>query len=216
MRSLARLGALAALVGAASCTDYFDGTDLYFVLSGKLPIQDRIADADLTATPPVVCADESYLVLHPEQRGAYEYHVWATVNGGPARLAKFTTRDCSYAALDPFSKPATTSVTYYRNAFGYPDESKGSALYGVLSGLVNGFQIGGTHFATDVRLENATEVFITREPRGIPDTTPPNDYVVMRGDLRVEGSTLSATLNPVNGRADGTLVAIPVERSSAW
>jgi hypothetical protein len=228
MRSLmlAILAVLTALTGG-SCTDYFQGTTLVFEFS-SLPVLHKIREVDqysaVTGTGEL-CADDPYVAKtrdevdqfnNPYQQ-PYEYHAWATINGGPVRLASFTVRDCTVNSADFEIKPAVTTLSYTREpTFLSANADDGSRFYGSCDYVSAPILIGSATLTTEVRLEQATEVFLTREAAGIGAEKGPEGLLLMRGDLRRENQVFTATLDKVSGNATGLVTAIPADRVSAW
>jgi len=215
--------ALAALVGA-SCADSFTGTTLVFEFEG-LPSLHRVDPADAwSADNPSgeLCADDAYAAAHPDAvddlgvnfQRPFKYRAWATINQAPVLLAEFTVRECTVNYNDTVVKPAVTSVSYAREPkYGYP--TGGSEWYGVVNAVINSVPSGGATIATDVRLDQATEIFVTRDDASAAADAMPGT-VLMQGDLRRENLVYSATLAKVSGRAFGLVTAIPADRGSAW
>jgi hypothetical protein len=212
MRIALLLGCAAGL--AAGCGDYFDGSDLYFTFDQLAPLQ-TLTDADRAASAPGACADDAYLAQHPDEDQQLEYNAWATLNGGPVLIARFTVRECTFVVTDTDVKKAVTSVRYSRDPDGYPDPKTGSALYGVVNGIANALPSGGVAMKTDVRLDGASEIFVTREPVGRdPATaTPTASAVLMEGDLVATSGVLKATLTKRLGGASGAVTVVVVDRS---
>ncbi|HEY3359077.1 MAG TPA: hypothetical protein VGQ83_37855 [Polyangia bacterium] len=170
-----------------------------------------------------VCADEAYIAANPGQATDSEYRAWATINGGPVLLARFTVRECTFASGDKDLKNAITSIKYRRNAqTGYPAKATAtepaSGLYGAVDTSLNAFLVGMGYMTTEVRLGGATEIFITKEPLGAPETASPSAIVIMSGPLHQEGDVYNARLDKVSTSlaASGNVTAIVINRSSAW
>jgi hypothetical protein len=153
----------------------------------------------------------------------FEYHAWATINDAPVRIARFVTRECTTSNQDDVFKNAVTTVSYTRvpdAQYAYPQ--KPSEWYGIVNGVVNNIPSGGATIRTDVRMEGATEVFVTKET--IPDGATEVDLAAgPAGQLLMQGAVLKksqgmmfATLNKVSGSANGIMTAIPADRVSAW
>jgi hypothetical protein len=229
--TLAILVAAAAL-GVGSCADYFRGTTLILEFD-KLPILHRILPADVWSEDNptgALCADDDYVAAHPTEtddigslyQQRFEYHIWATINGGPVRLGRFSTRECTTSNQDTVIKGAVTTVSYVRlpdAEYAYPQ--KPSEWYGIVNAVVSSVPSGGVTILTDVRLEQATEVFVTRQaiPEGATEVdlaTGPDGTLLMRGELVKQDLVLKATLAKVSGAASGLLTAIPADRVSAW
>jgi hypothetical protein len=243
MRKLAlALLVAAAALGAGTCTDYFQGETLVFEFE-KLPALHRLQPApdplpeganpldyayDAKLNPGgALCADDDYATnpahvdvldkINVPYQQPFEYHVWATINDGPVRIAKFTTRECTTSNQDDVIKKAITTVSYVRlpdAEYAYP--KKPSAWYGIVSDVVNSVPSGGATILTPVRLEQATEIFVTREDAGVADTAGPMGTLLMRGDVVKKELVLTATLAKVSGLASGLVTAIPADRVSAW
>jgi hypothetical protein len=240
--TLALLVAAAALA-AGSCSDYFRGMTLVFEFE-KLPVLHRLpalpdplpdgtapedyAYAEGTNDAGAKCADDDYVAVarHQEMvddidvpyQQSLEYHVWATINGGPVRIARFVTRDCTTSAVDKIVKPAITTVSYTRlpdAEYGYP--KKPSEWYGIVNQVVSSVPSGGATILTDVRLDDATEVFITREESAtVTETSGPMGTLLMQGAVEKSSLVYKVTLKKVSGSASGLLTAIPADRVSAW
>jgi hypothetical protein len=230
MRSLmlAILAVLTALAGG-SCTDYFQGTTLVFEFD-NLPVLHKIRAQDqysaVTGTGEL-CADDPYVAQTLDDvddfgnryQQPYEYHAWATINGSPVRLARFTVRDCSVNSADFEIKPAVTTPSYTREpAYLSANDADGSKFYGSCDYVSAPILIGAATMTTEVRLGQATEVFLTREGEGLADDAgpQPDGVLLMRGDLRRENQVFTATLDKVNGNATGLVTALPADRVSAW
>ena len=241
MRNLALAFLVAATAATGGgCMDYFDGNTLIFEFE-KLPVLHRLPlppdpfptdanpldyayDAKLNPTGQK-CADDDYAAAHPEgvdnlgvpYQQPYEYHAWATINGGPVRIAKFSTRECTTSNVDKIMKMAITTVSYTRlpeDQFAYP--KKPSEWYGIVNSVVSSVPSGGATIRTPVRLEQATEIFVTREPAGVSDDLAPQGALLMRGDVVKDQLVLRATLAKVTGSASGIVTAIPADRVSTW
>ena len=229
MRSpmLALLAAVTVLAGG-SCTDYFKGTTLVFEFDSTLPKLHQLNPTDLANGD--LCADDDYVKNHltdvdqfnsPYQL-PYEYHAWATINGGPVRLVRFSVRDCTVNSGDTEVKPAVTTVSYTREpAYLSANDKDGSLFYGAVDYFSAPVMLGGATMNTDVRLDQATEIFVTREeiPEGQTEVdlaNGPQGTLLMRGDLVHENQVFTAKLDKVTGRASGLVTAIPADRVSAW
>jgi hypothetical protein len=225
---LATAGLLSTLVLGA-CASSFDGTNVYFEFQKLAPLQ-RLLDADKTLNDQGVlakagiCADDAYVAQyghdHPELFDAFEYHAWATMNGSPVRLARFTVRECTLANEDTGLKQAVTTVSFVRDdQTGYPKKGTGSQVFGVVDQTQNGYPMGGAYMTTGTRLGGATEVFITKEPVPAPgedlDLRPPS-LVLMGGTVAEVSGIITGTLEPRVGLAHGMVTAIIVDRASAW
>lgn len=179
-----------------------------------------------------LCADDDYVAdpVHasmidtidvPYQQ-RFEYHAWATINDAPVRIARFTTRECTTSNQDTVIKNAITTVSFTRLSdaeYAYP--KKPSQWYGVVNAVISSVPSGGATILTPVRLDQATEIFVTREV--IPDdalevdlASGPRGTVLMRGTPARVGLVYKATLAKVSGAASGLLTAIPADRVSAW
>ncbi|MBI5482061.1 MAG: hypothetical protein HY906_24615 [Deltaproteobacteria bacterium] len=200
--------------------DGLDATDFKYD-STKNP------DGTLKNPEGALCADDAYATapehadmldeLDVPYQQPYEYHAWATINGGPVRLARFSTRECTTSNQDLTIKNAITTVSYVRlpeeqNA--YPE--KPSAWYGIVNAVVSSVPAGGATILTPVRLEQATEIFVTREDAGVSDDSGPLGTLLMQGELATENLVMTATLKKVSGSASGLVTAIPADRVSAW
>ncbi len=213
-------------LAAGSCTDYFKGTTLVFEFD-HLPALHRIALADMYTTSNPTgekCADDDYAAAHPDDvddqgnlQQPYEYDAWATINGAPVRLARFSVRECSLNSGDTTIKNAVTTVSYERlppAQYQYP--KRPSAWYGIVNQTVNSVPSGGATILTPVVIDQATEIFITREAAGVADTAGPEGTLLMLGDVVHENLVYKATLAKVSGGASGLVTAIPADRVSAW
>jgi hypothetical protein len=258
------LAAVALAAAATSCSDYFDGTNLYFDFNKLDPLV-KLVDADkdcgtitdeatcnlpdpppkghlgctwkwvddndhtqggtCQGTPAGLCADDDYIdgtrgfPAHSDQQPRYEYRAWATINGGPALLARFTVRECTVANTDNQLKKMITSIVYHRDpTYGYADRASKSAYYGVVDDVINAFPVGSAYMDTLVRMDNATEVFITEETLDAPETQGPDPRaVLMKGNLTQEGDVYSAVLSKLSlSGPSGHVTAIVVNRTSAW
>ena len=226
--SLVLLSLLASC--ALSCGDYFRGTTLVFEFD-RLPVLHKLnpQDAYHPDNNPngELCAEDAYVAAHKnetDQYGAlyqqpYEYHAWATINGAPVRLARFTVRECTVSIEDKEIKMAVTSVSYQRlppEQLGYA--KKPSQWFGVVNSTVSAVPASGAFIDTPVRIdESATEIFVTREPENIADTLGPQGPILMQGKLVPRGEGVyAATLTRVTGVASGAVAAIPADRANAW
>jgi hypothetical protein len=228
MRSL-MLAILAALIalGSTGCTDYFKGTQLVFEFD-NLPVLKKIRPEDqysATTGTGELCADDTYVSQHLGQADQfnnlyeqpYEYHAWATINGGPVRLARFMVRHCTVNSADTEIKPAVTTISYNREIlYLSADDKHGSQFYGSCNYVSAPILIGAATIYTEVRVDQATEFFLTREAEGIGDDHGPEGTLLMLGNVVHENAVYTATLDKVSGNATGLLTAIPADRSSAW
>lgn len=213
MRSPIVIALAAAL--AASCADSFEGTDLYFELR-NLPVQRSLPEEDRLPLGSDLCADDAYFARRPPAEPLEEYDVWATIRGGPVRLARFVVRDCTTSVQDFEYKQAVTTVSYVREPrWGYPDEVAGSGWFGVVSGALT-IPIGGFALRTPVRVEDATQIFITREPEGVLDEAQPSSNVLVSGLLERRGAVLFAELEKRSGNAEGVVTVVVTSRETLW
>jgi hypothetical protein len=228
---LAILAALIAL-GSTGCTDYFQGTQLVFEFD-NLPVLKKIRPEDqyaATTGTGELCADDTYVSQHLGQADQfnnlyeqpYEYHAWATINGGPVRLARFMVRHCTVNSADTEIKPAVTTISYNREpAYLSADDKHGSQFFGSCNYVSAPILIGAATIYTEVRVDQATEFFLTREevPEGQTEVNlanGPQGTLLMLGNVVHENAVYTATLDKISGNATGMLTAIPADRSSAW
>lgn len=214
MRIALLLGCAAGL--AAGCGESFDGSNLYFTFA-KLQALQTLADEDRQRAEDGqggLCADDAYLAEHPDQDRPLEYRAWATINGGPVLLARFTVRECSFVVSDAVIKNAVTTLSYARDESGFPDARTGSDLYGVVDANINALPAGGVYMKTDVRLDKAREIFITRELRETDATAIPTaSAVLMEGPLVATNGVLKAKLAKRVGDASGAVTVVVVDRA---
>ncbi len=224
--------ALLAFTAVTGCTDYFQGTTLVFEFDQLDPLhqikpEDQYSTASGTGE---LCADDPYVAstwldvnqFNQRYQQPYEYHAWATINGGPVRLVRFTVRDCTINSGDFEIKPAVTTINYTRDpTYLSANSEDGSHFYGSVNYVSAPVVLGSATMNTEVRLEQATEVFVTREEIPADATevdlaTGPRGTLLMRGSLVRENQVITAKLDKVNGSATGLVTAIPADRVSAW